>query len=330
VNLVTDKIYVANGSSSNVTVIDGATNDTTLVAAGYGPYALAVNPVTSKTYVANLSGNSVTVIDGATNSTTTVAAGLNPRAVAVDPVTNKIYVANEDGGTVTVITDAPTNDTKVRTAFDRLPGDTATTARPALTGKGVNRSTPGRTAMMGVCNRTNTAQAAWDWANITSGAGTDSIAWTYAWGSDSLMLGENLVCAQPLESDAGTTNNEGMGTPFAGNLEVYPLYRMVAHGGIEGERREPGVGTLSLAVAPNPCPGKAGITYSLPGPGNVSLKLYDVAGKLVRTIATGGQMAGTHHLPLNANGKQGTLASGIYILSLESEGNRATRKLVFE
>jgi hypothetical protein len=36
-----------------------------------------------------------------------------------------------------------------------------------------------------------------------------------------------------LESDAGITNNEGMGTPFAGNIEVYPLYRMKRSGALE-------------------------------------------------------------------------------------------------
>ena len=37
VNPVTNKIYVANYSSDNVTVIDGATNSTTTVAAGNTP-----------------------------------------------------------------------------------------------------------------------------------------------------------------------------------------------------------------------------------------------------------------------------------------------------
>ena len=57
VNPVTNKIYVANGggggASGYVTVIDGATNSTTTVAAGYGPSAIAVNPVTNQIYVAN-------------------------------------------------------------------------------------------------------------------------------------------------------------------------------------------------------------------------------------------------------------------------------------
>jgi hypothetical protein len=46
-------------------------------------------------------------------------------------------------------------------------------------------------------------------------------------------MGENLVCCAPLEDEAGTTNNLGLGTPFAGNLEVYPLYRMEFHVGLQ-------------------------------------------------------------------------------------------------
>ena len=52
-------------------------------------------------------------------------------AAAVNPVTNKIYVANRASDNVTVIADAPANDTKVRAAFNRLPGDTTVlAARP--------------------------------------------------------------------------------------------------------------------------------------------------------------------------------------------------------
>jgi hypothetical protein len=52
------------------------------------------------------------------------------------------------------------------------------------------------------------------------------VSWTYNWGSDSLILGENFVCAVPLEDQAATTNNLGLGSPFAGNPDVYPVYRM--------------------------------------------------------------------------------------------------------
>lgn len=43
VNPVTNKIYVVNMDSDNVTVIDGVYNTTTTVAVGDRPYAVAVN-----------------------------------------------------------------------------------------------------------------------------------------------------------------------------------------------------------------------------------------------------------------------------------------------
>ena len=227
VNPVTNRIYVANSVGNTVTVIDGTTDAAfPSVAAGTSPYAVTVNRVANKIYVANRGSANVTVIDGATNSPATVTANTNPCAVAVNPVTNKTYVANWGTSDVTVITHAPNNDTKVHAAFDPSPGTWTPLARPALTGTGSNSSTPNGNVMMGVVNHTNTAQAAWDTAAVTSGAGTVSITWTYNWGTDSLIPGENFICVQPLESDAAITNNEGLGTPFAGNLLVFPIYRI--------------------------------------------------------------------------------------------------------
>ena len=61
VNPLTNKIYVANQGSANVTVIDGTNNSTTTVATGSTPIAVAVNPVTNKIYVANSGSGNVTV-----------------------------------------------------------------------------------------------------------------------------------------------------------------------------------------------------------------------------------------------------------------------------
>ena len=128
VNTATNKTYVANNSDSTVTVIDGATNNTTTVKnVGFYPDAIAVNQATNKIYVASECGNdsqcnspgTVTVIDGGTNNVVaTVTAEIYPYALAVNSVANKIYVSNLCGndpecnnsspGTVTVI-DGGTN-----------------------------------------------------------------------------------------------------------------------------------------------------------------------------------------------------------------------------
>lgn len=123
VNSATNKIYVANFQSSNVTVIDGATNTLNLVtdAKATNPTGIAVNETTNTIYVTNSGSNNVTVIDGQADSiVSTVPAGTFPIAVAVDPQTNFVYVANNGDskaniqGNVTVI-DGTTNTTTTLT-----------------------------------------------------------------------------------------------------------------------------------------------------------------------------------------------------------------------
>jgi len=115
VNPVTNKIYLVGGitAAGGATVVDGATNTTTLVPTGSTPDDIAVNPVTNKVYVANEGDGTVTIIDGATNHTTTVAAGIHPVALAVDPVLNKIYVGDLGASVLTVINGADNVTTSV-------------------------------------------------------------------------------------------------------------------------------------------------------------------------------------------------------------------------
>jgi len=182
--------------------------------------------------------------------------------------------------------------------FDRLPGDTTSAEHPALTGKGVNRSSPGRTAMAGVLNRLNTAQEAWGWAATTSGAGTDSVTWSSTWGDDSLIPGENFVCAVPLEALAATTNNLGLGSPFTGNVEVCPVYRVGFAPGLGG--------AVSLSVQATKLPTIVCGTLVL---GTVAGKqrsayraeLVDIGGRKVMDLAPG------------ANDVRG-LAPGVYFV----------------
>ena len=59
VNSVTNQIYVANYTGNTVTVIDGATNNTSTVNVDLNPAWLAVNQVTNQIYVANSGSNTV-------------------------------------------------------------------------------------------------------------------------------------------------------------------------------------------------------------------------------------------------------------------------------
>jgi YVTN family beta-propeller protein len=107
----TNRVYVANYDSDNVSVIDGAGNAVVAtVPMGYGgPYGVAVNPNTNRIYFANRGSTTLRVMDGATNSVVaTVHVGSVPGGVAADPNANRIYVANCASNTVSVV-DGATN-----------------------------------------------------------------------------------------------------------------------------------------------------------------------------------------------------------------------------
>jgi len=81
-----------------------------------------------------------------------------------------------------------------------------------------------------------------------------------------------------------------------------------------------------LSIAPNPFSDATAIHYSLPRPGTVRLKLYDVSGRLITVLASGYHGAGTSDFELRAS----DLPKGVYLLRLESRGLDLDQKLVVE
>jgi len=87
---------------------------------------------------------------------------------------------------------------------------------------------------------------------------------------------------------------------------------------------------LSLsAPRPNPCGAQTRIAFGLPADGPVELKVYDLAGRLVRTLADGPRAAGAHtvHWHGDTDGGQ-QAASGIYFYRLQTENGNLRRSLV--
>jgi YVTN family beta-propeller protein len=107
-NSQNNKVYCANYSSNNVTVIDGQTNSViTTITVGTNPYALVWNSQNNKIYCANFSSNNVTVIGGQTNSViTTITTGSGPNAFCWNSLQNRVYVANYNSSSVSVIRDS--------------------------------------------------------------------------------------------------------------------------------------------------------------------------------------------------------------------------------
>jgi len=85
-----------------------------------------------------------------------------------------------------------------------------------------------------------------------------------------------------------------------------------------------------VVVAPNPLNPGGTLTFQNPRLGRVSVKMYDLQGRLVRTLAEIPLLpAGEHQLRFDGRGDQGkVLASGVYFYRIEAAGEIATGRIV--
>jgi hypothetical protein len=85
-----------------------------------------------------------------------------------------------------------------------------------------------------------------------------------------------------------------------------------------------GAGVELAQNAPNPFTRSSTIAFRLAAPAHVTLRLYDLDGREVRVLLDEERPAGTHNVPLDANG----LRSGLYFYELRAAGVLRTRKML--
>jgi YVTN family beta-propeller protein len=134
VNPVTNKIYVGNYSSANVSVVDGSYNS----AAG-------------------------------STGTSTVTVGTSPYGMALNPVTNQIYVANQGSGNVTVITEQQMQSSPLTTTITPLTGNATTSATPTFTFSASSSFAPNALPVDGVYFQFDSWWEPWTLATAGSG-----------------------------------------------------------------------------------------------------------------------------------------------------------------
>ena len=62
---------------------------------------------------------------------------------------------------------------------------------------------------------------------------------------------------------------------------------------------------------------------------NVSVKVYNVLGQVVKTLVSGTLPSGTHHVTCDARDEAGApVSSGLYLYRMETTGFTATKTLV--
>ena len=80
---------------------------------------------------------------------------------------------------------------------------------------------------------------------------------------------------------------------------------------------------------PNPFNPNTTIKYSLPKAGDVEAKIFNIQGRLVRTLSKAYQQAGIHSIMWDSRDNSGTsVASGMYFCQVHFNGSVLIKKLV--
>jgi hypothetical protein len=182
-----------------------------------------------------------------------------------------------------------------------------------------------------------------DFANPTSVMVTDSGAIYLTDGSDGNLkgitpLGGNIATIVSPDSDrlrglVASDNGHWLFTLAPQPNKVYKFQIQSDEstpGGVQSATNVILPKTLSLAQPfPNPARTRLNIAYALPRATRVSVRLYDVAGKLVNTLASGEKKPGYYNLTWNRQDTRGrSCACGVYFCTLSAENQRFSRKVI--
>jgi len=98
--------------------------------------------------------------------------------------------------------------------------------------------------------------------------------------------------------------------------------------GIDTQEIETGKTVSSLSNYPNPFRPATTVAYHLSRPADVTLTVYDVAGRVVRTLERGSRAAGLNEVRWDGRNEDGRLvAAGTYFAALEARGEFVTTKM---
>ncbi len=148
------------------------------------------------------------------------------------------------------------------------------------------------------------------------------------WGEQVVDLSSHIgEAALSLRFRAGTGTAESHYLYwYIDDIEVFYLKNA---SGVRGELPSASSGAVLHAASPNPFNPKTHISFTLAAEAEISLRVFDLRGRLVRTLAQGRRAAGTHTLSFDGRDERGgALASGVYTVRMVSEGVEQTARLL--
>ncbi|MBI4725931.1 VCBS repeat-containing protein [candidate division TA06 bacterium] len=140
------------------------------------------------------------------------------------------------------------------------------------------------------------------------GGGTTNQPQSYSYADNTIAeKGEYYYRLAEVDRNGNKTYHGPMSITFGGDVpEAYLLAQSV----------------------PNPTRGGVSISFALKKSGNTSLKIYNIAGQVVRILDNGYRIAGVYSIPWDGKDEQGNkVSNGIYLYRLVSGEFQATKKI---
>jgi hypothetical protein len=163
----------------------------------------------------------------------------------------------------------------------------------------------------------------------------------YSWGSDHVPFQQAGIPAfLAIDMDYGSYAHYHRTTDTWDHLDMSLAWRITrAMAGAVADLTNPvsqpsAVPPVARALAldqnvPNPFNPRTTISFDVSSPGHVKLAVYDLAGRLVRTLHDGHHGGGPGQVEWDGRGVNASpVASGVYVYRLETERGQLTRRMV--
>jgi len=167
--------------------------------------------------------------------------------------------------------------------------------------------------------------------SVTSSAQKPTDATRVAWS----VIASGGIINAPISNNvymSATIGQTAIGVSTGGSYNSYFGFwapKIVKTTGVD-EPTNNGVSQDILSNSPNPFVGNTTIHYNLPSAGNVTVKVYDMVGRLVRVLVDEFQDAGSQNVGWNGRDEAGNeLSAGAYtyeLVMLGSTGNLRNRQ----
>jgi hypothetical protein len=149
--------------------------------------------------------------------------------------------------------------------------------------------------------------------------------------SNAALGTDYLARAVPFDTYAGGefTNSTGGFPSGSGWDSIFETFVAASVTGVEVASGPLLAGLVLERSRPNPLSDAGAIRFALPAPGPASLRVYDLGGRLVRTLVSGDLAEGSHEVTWRRDSDRGEhVAAGVYFYRLVAGGETRSERVV--